>query len=70
MMEAVEKMEKVGIGRLLVLYSVRLGRFVSRTDVMTALEILEEFGEPSGRVKRKFELVEQDGVRLEQTVHL
>ena len=51
-MDAFETMQAEGIGRLLVVDSSdsdRLVGLVSRTDVMTALEIMKEGGELSGR---------------------
>jgi Zn-dependent protease/CBS domain-containing protein len=51
-MDAFETMQAEGIGRLLVVDSSdadRLVGLVSRTDVMTALEIVKEGGELSGR---------------------
>jgi Zn-dependent protease/CBS domain-containing protein len=51
-MDAFETMQAEGIGRLLVVDSSdsdRLIGLVSRTDVMTALEIVKEGGELSGR---------------------
>jgi predicted transcriptional regulator len=51
MMDASETMQTKGVGRLLVVDSSdadRLVGLVSRTDVMTALEIVKEGGEVSG----------------------
>jgi hypothetical protein len=51
-MDAFETMQAEGIGRLLVVDGAdadRLLGLVSRTDVMTALEIVKEGGELSGR---------------------
>jgi CBS domain-containing protein len=51
-MDAFETMQAEGIGRLVVVDGAddtRLVGLVSRTDVMTALEIVKEGGELSGR---------------------
>jgi CBS domain-containing protein len=54
-MDAFETMQSEGIGRLVVVDGAdadRLVGLVSRTDVMTALEIVKKGGELSGRGRR------------------
>ncbi|WP_254839871.1 CBS domain-containing protein [Natronomonas marina] len=68
-MDAFETMQKQGIGRLLVVDdSDDLVGLLSRTDVMTALEIVKEGGEIAGRTGRENSSVGGSGYGTDGTV--